>query len=121
MNKLLYAVLLSISLFLSLPQVAQASQTRHILYEGYTDEGVHYTVYAENDTKSQSVQTYSPSYYQYVERQIYFDGIVTPPQTMYFDEYIHGYRYAGSLTLYSISCQNNRTLAEYHGKLYIIG
>ena len=50
MKKLLYAVLLSISLFLSLPQVAQASQTRHVLYEGYTDEGVHYTVYAENDT-----------------------------------------------------------------------
>ena len=121
MNKLLYAVLLSICLFLSLPQVAQASQMRHILYEGYTDEGIHYTVYAKEFSQDRSTQTFATNYYQYVERQIYFDGIVTPPQTMYFDEYIHGYRYAGNLTLYSISCQNNRTLAEYHGKLYIIG
>lgn len=121
MKKTLYSTLLSVFLTLSLSPVVHASERGNILYEGYTDEGIYYYVSAGDTAGAQNVQTYSPSYYQYVERQIYFDGIVTPPQTMYFDEYIHGYRYAGNLTLYSISCQNNRTLAEYHGKLYIRG
>ena len=121
MKKLLYAVLLSISLFLALPQMAQASQTGHILYEGYTDEGIHYTVYAKEFSQDRSTQTFATNYYQYVERIVYYDDYVTPPRTKHFAEYIHGHLYEGDLTLFNITQTQNRTLAEYHGKLYIRG
>lgn len=109
-------LILFITVFSSLiPTItANAQEYGKALYEGYTEDGIHYTVYEIN--QSDEIAVFSSSYT--VERRIVFDGLLTPPSSIQVMESERGSYYSGTLYLISYNQLNNKTTAIYKGTLY---
>ena len=91
------------------------------LTEGYTAEGIHYTIYDVPTSASPTVMSLQRAATQmYVVREIRFDGNVQPPKTWYFAERIGEHIYAGTLSLSSDQVIYNKTIATYKGYLSLV-
>ena len=85
------------------------------LYEGYTLDNVHYTVYCvSSDTASPNFDSQAI----YLNRLYVYDAIVNPPITIYHTESINGRTYKGTLSLYQFGYTHTTTEAFYHGYVF---
>lgn len=132
MKKFMFMMLCAMMfLFVSLP--VSAKESKRVVGEGYTSEGIHYTIYEEQipqciahstiiheevTTKS-SVRSIPST--MYVCRTFVFDGKVVPSQKMQHYEMINGFPYIGTLHRHSIHIVENMTIAQYYGTLSLIG
>lgn len=96
----------------SLPVKAQEQST--YIGEGYTVDGIHYTIY-EIETKEASSRAIGDKLD--VVRQFIFEGIAIPPKTMQHVERIGTITYVGTITLYAFSFEDGNTIATYEGTL----
>ncbi len=101
-------------LFCSLPVNAQELNRK--IGEGYTAEGIHYTVY-EAETTQTHTRSVEPSIY--VSRYFVFDSTYFPPQKIKHQEIIYGFYYVGTLTRFSVNSDGNQVTANYRGTLYL--
>lgn len=116
MRKLMLITLFTI-LYLAFSLPVNAQEARHPVGDGYTPEGVHYTVYAVQATES---LTPSAATSIYVVRDFIFDTVTVPPQKMEYHEIINGISYVGTLTRSSIIINGTHVTASYRGTLYRI-
>lgn len=107
--KQFYSFILTVilSLFLSIPVYAETDQFSFIR-SGYTEEGIYYEVYGEALTQYRSIS-------QDITRQVTYEGKITPPYQLYWEETIHGITYTGTLQLKKLVYMNNQTIASYSG------
>lgn len=110
--KKFYCCLIPLTLLLSLalPVSVQAgTQNNTLISTGYTESGIYYEIYGD----SVSVQQNSSGFY--VTKTVVYDGEVTPPLTISWQEYINGLSYTGILHLSSstYSPKTNKTTAAY--------
>lgn len=100
---------------------AKEISTTKYLTEGYTSEGIHYTIYdVQPSVASTTICLQRAATQLQVTRQIHFDGDIIPPKTWYFAERINGYIYAGTLSLNSIQIIYGKTIATYKGYLTLV-
>ena len=97
----------------SLPVNAQ--EARRPVGEGYTPEGIHYTVYPADTTKG---LTFSVAASIYVSRDFDFDSNIFPPREIIYTEKINGISYTGTLTRFSVSIIGGQVIGNYRGTLY---
>ena len=95
------------ALFLSVPVHAETGQLPFIR-SGYTKDGIYYEIHGEALAQYRSAS-------QEITRQVAYEGIVNPPQQLYWKETIHGITYAGTLQLNNLIYANNQTIAYYSG------
>lgn len=109
-----YPFLSVVVLLCTLPVTASAENI--LLSSGYTEDGIYYEVFGDQDA---SVQRSSES--TFVTRTITFSGNATPSASLAWSETIKGFRYAGTLHIVSslYSQKTNTTTATYEGTLYL--
>ena len=108
--------------FMSAPLNAYAKETvgSRYLTEGYTSEGIHYTIYEVPTSASPTMRLQGVATQQYVVRQIHFDGCITPSETWFFAEQINEHIYTGTLLLDNYQVIANTTIATYKGYLNLV-
>lgn len=99
--------------FCSLPVNAQELNRK--IGDGYTTDGIHYTVYEAETTQ---IHTRSVDSSVYVSRYFVFDSTHFPPQKMQYIEKINGFYYIGTLTRFSVISDDNQVIGNYRGTLY---
>lgn len=109
--KQFYSLILTaiLALFLSVPVHAETDQLPFIK-SGHTEDGIYYEVHGEALTQFRSIS-------QKVTRQVTYEGIVKPPQQLYWEETIHGIKYTGNLYLTDSVYMKDQTVAYYSGTL----
>lgn len=112
MKKLLRTILLIISIIIIIPLTVYAQDDGSLLMSGYTTDGIFYEVFGEELTLNARGNIS-------VDRQIVYNGKVTPPATLVWVEEISGVTYSGTLKLkfYTYSVEENKTTACYTGVL----
>lgn len=107
--KRFYSLVLTITLALSLslPVHAETDQLPFIK-SGYTEEGIYYEVHGEALSQYRSIS-------QTVTRQVTYEGDVTPPKQLLWEETIHGITYTGTLQLTTSIYTKGQTIASYRG------
>lgn len=101
-------------LFLQLSLPVKAQEQGTYIGEGYTTEGIHYTIY-EIETAETSSRAIGDKLD--VVRQFIFEGIVIPPKNQQHVERIGTITYVGTITLYAFSFEDGNTIATYEGTL----
>lgn len=97
-----------------------SKQQWEIIAEGYTEEGVSYTVF-----QNKTLDTGSTPYlmdHQKISCTVNFDGNIVPPSTWYLVTQINSTTYKGTLKLTSYYFDNflgsKKTIALYSGTVY---
>ena len=99
---------------LSLPvHAAEGAQ----ISEGYTSDGVHYTVYTIDPSPNTTLAIGDTLN---VQREFHYAGIITPPSQVTWTEIHNGITYTGTLKLYNFSFKNGNTIACYKGTIIAI-
>ena len=109
--------------FLSAPLNANARVTNvnKYLTEGYTSEGIHYTIYdVQPSIGSTTMNIQRAATQLFVVRQIHFDGYICPKSSWFFAEQINGHIYTGTLTLTAYKLKSNNTIATYEGYFNLV-
>ena len=104
--------LMTFILTVSLSIVAHAQGDEDYLRNGYTSEGIYYEVFGEQiNPNIKGIIS--------VERQIIYNGKITPTSTLEWKEEIDGVSYSGTLKLvfYTYNTTQNTTIAWYSGTL----
>lgn len=115
MKKLYIALLcLCCSIFLCAPLKVKAESITY-LYEGYTSDNIHYTVYSVSSDTEYSAYS---SDALYLDRMVEFNSIIYPPQTIDFSERINSRTYKGTLSLYKSLYTQTTTKAYYRGYVF---
>lgn len=116
MKKTLFFLLCTfLFLHFSLPVKAQVHDT--YIGDGYTTEGIHYTIYnleTESSTQRAVGDTID------VTRQFVFEGTIQPALTRTYTEKIGTVTYTGTLKLSYFYPENGYTYATYKGTLTAI-
>lgn len=100
--------------FLSLPVHA----TEHVsVSDGYTSDGIYYTVY---DVETTTIDSRAIGDTINVVREFHYSGIITPPSQVTWTEVNKSITYTGTLKLYNFSFINGNTVAYYKGTLTAI-
>lgn len=115
--KKISAFLLCNILLLSISLTSYAQEQYTIINNGYTSNGIYYTVY-ELDTLLNSERVVGDKIT--VTREFQFSGIIQPSSEQNYTEYVNGVCYTGILTLYAFTYENGNTLAVYKGTLTAI-
>lgn len=103
-------------LFMHVTLPVNAQNQYNYIAEGYTNDGVHYTVYEiETNYTTKAVGDTLE-----VTRQYIFAGIIQPPATRLHNETNEGITYTGTLKLAYCTYKNNNTYATYRGTLTAI-
>ncbi len=84
------------------------------LQEGYTEDGIHYTIYGDSTIMPMSSSSYN------VTRTYIFDEIIVPVKARYYSEKKGGIYYGGTIYLISVQYESGKTIAVYSGTLYQI-
>ena len=82
------------------------------LQEGYTEDGIHYTIYGDSTITPMSSSSYN------VTRTYIFDEIIVPVKARYYSEKKGGVYYGGTIYLISVQYESGKTIAVYSGTLY---
>ena len=106
--------MLCATLVLSTPIYAGAQGINRNVGDGYTSDGVYYTVY-ELQTVVDEERAVGDKIT--VIREFQFSGIIQPPTEKKYTEYINGICYTGVLKLYAFTYENGNTIAAYKGTL----
>lgn len=112
MKKLTPIFIICICLLLSTPLSAH-SDTSPITV--YTEAEIYYEAITLDTF---SVISLKNSDMMNVTKQITYDGIISPPSSISWEEKIDGITYSGTLYLQSFYQQQSKTVATYKGTLY---
>ena len=117
----IFCFLLCFCMYVPATTHAKEIAVNKYLTEGYTTEGIHYTIYdVQPSVSSTNMILQRTSTQKYFVREIHFDGNIQPPKTWYFAERIGEHIYAGTLSLSSDQVIYNKTIATYKGYLSLV-
>ena len=112
MKKLFSTILIILSVCISTAIPSYASNSNTLVGSGYTNEGIYFEVYCINDetflSRAASIT---------VTREIIYEGIISPPAQLDWNETISGINYSGTLKIQSFRYSNEKTIATYKGIL----
>jgi len=115
MKKILILLLCTFT-FMYMPLPAQAQSQHDYINEGYTTDGMYYTVY-EIETLN---TTRAVGDTVEVTRQFVYGGIYQPPLTQVYTEKVGAITYTGTLKLAYFYHENGHTYGVYRGTLTAI-
>lgn len=117
----IFCFLLCFCMYAPITTHAKELGVNRYLTEGYTTEGIHYTIYDIPSSANLTTMNLQRSATQmYVVREIRFDGNIQPPHTWYIAERIGECIYAGTLYLKGDQVIYGKTIATYKGYLYLV-
>lgn len=120
---LMLLVLLMGNVFSVSAMTAQTTDNGVVIDDGYTEDGIHYTVYAINDEGANGIGiTPFARYTWYTSVKVEFSGKVTPSSTYSPSIIRNGLTYTGTLSLVSYNNAGTGpslvTIAYYEGWLF---
>lgn len=117
----IFCFLLCLCMYTPVTTHAKEIGVNKYLTEGYTAEGIHYTIYDVQPSVTHSTMSLQRAATQmYVVREIHFEGNVQPPKTWYFAERIGEHIYVGTLSLSIDQVIYGKTIATYKGYLTLV-
>ena len=118
---ILFSFLLCLCMYTPVTVHAREISVNKYLTEGYTTEGIHYTIYDVPMSATPTTMSLQRAATQlYVVRQIHFDGYIRPQNSWFFAEQINGHIYTGTLSLTDYKLISNKTIATYKGYLSLV-